>query len=107
MGCILEAFFNVDKGIIYGHKSITETVDGIEVKTVAGGGLLGIQLLGCLLIILWSGGMSAIFFYISNKGGYLRLSEKHEILGGDIKYFAPTEFYGHPNEFDLVETMLK
>jgi len=35
----------------------------------------------------------------------LRLSEKDEILGGDLHYFGPIEFYGHPNDYDLVETM--
>ena len=106
MGCIVLALFDIDKGIYYGKKSITETgPDGEEVKTVAGGELLGIQIAGCLLIILWSGGLSAIFFGISKAMGVLRLSEQDEILGGDLHYFGPIEFYGNPKDYDLVEIM--
>ena len=39
--------------------------------------------------------------------GTLRLSEIEEILGGDLKYFGPKEFYGHPNDYDLAENMQK
>jgi len=60
------AFFNIETGIIYGGKSSTSMVDGEEVKTIAGWELLGIQIAGCIVIILWSGGLSAIFFFISN-----------------------------------------
>lgn len=105
IGCICLAFFNLETGIIYGAKSETTMVDGEEVKTVAGGELLGVQIAGCLIIILWSGGLSAIFFFISKQMDALRLSEKDEILGGDLHYFGPIEFYGHPNDYDLVETM--
>lgn len=105
MGCICLAFFNLETGIVYGGKSSTTMVDGEEVKTIAGWELLGIQIAGCIVIILWSGGLSSIFFFISNQMGALRLSEKDEILGGDLHYFGPIEFYGHPNDYDLVETM--
>lgn len=71
MGCILLAFFDINLGIFYGKKSEGEGDD----KTVAGGELLGIQIAACLIIILWSGGLSAIFFGISHKMGMLRLSE--------------------------------
>ena len=75
MGCITLAFFNLETGIIYGGKTTVEMVDGEESKTIGGGELLGIQIAGCLIIILWSGGLSAIFFFISNQMGALRLSE--------------------------------
>lgn len=72
---------------------------------MAGGELLGIQIASCLIIILWSGGLSAIFFAISKSLGVLRLSEQDEILGGDLHYFGPIEFYGNPKDYDLVELM--
>jgi ammonia channel protein AmtB len=106
MGCILVAFFKIDNGIIYGGKSTSEPgSDGVDVKTVAGWELLGIQIASCLIIILWSGGLSAIFFAISKSMGVLRLTEQDEILGGDLHYFGPIEFYGNPKDYDLVEIM--
>ena len=39
--------------------------------------------------------------------GVLRLSEQDEILGGDLHYFGPIEFYGNPKDYDLVEIMQK
>ena len=72
MGCVVLAFFKIDDGIFYGGKS-SEDEEGN--KTIAGGELLGIQLLGCLMIVLWSGGLSAIFFAVSMKMNALRLSE--------------------------------
>lgn len=37
----------------------------------------------------------------------LRLTEQKEILGGDLYYFGPMEFYGKTEDYDLVETMKK
>lgn len=100
MGCIVLAFFKLEVGIFYGGKTST---DEEGVKTVAGGELLGIQIFGCLMIILWSGGLSAIFFFISMKANALRLSEQDEILGGDLHYFGPIEFDGNPSDYDLAD----
>lgn len=104
MGCIVLAFFRIDDGILYGGKS---SVDDEGNKTVAGAELLGIQIFGCLMIALWSGGLSAIFFLISNKLEVLRLSPQDEILGGDIYYFAPIEFDGVYEDYDLQEHVIK
>merc|ERR1712146_545386 len=98
------AFFNLETGIIYGAKSETTMVDGEEVTLLQEENFSEFKLQG-LIIILWSGGLSAIFFFISKQMDALRLSEKDEILGGDLHYFGPIEFYGHPNDYDLVETM--
>ena len=98
MGCVTLAFFKKDVGILYGGKT---EVDADGNKTIAGGELLGVQLLGCLCIIAWSGGISAIFFFISHKMHSLRLSEMDELLGGDLHYFGPVEFTGKLNEYDL------
>jgi ammonia channel protein AmtB len=93
MGCIMLAFFKIEKGIFYGGKS--------DEDSLGGGELLGIQLLGCLVITLWSGGLSTIFFYISMKAECLRLSEQDEILGGDLHYFGPIQFEGNLSDYDL------
>ena len=53
------------------------------------------------MIILWSGGLSAVFFGITRMFGLLRLSEQDEILGGDLYYFGPIEFEGKPKDYDL------
>lgn len=102
IGCVCLAFFKIDDGIFYGGKSETDEEGN---KTNRGGQLLGIQLLGCLLIMVWSGGISAIFFFISNKMGALRLSEMDELLGGDIHYFAPIAFEGDLKEYDLQDNV--
>ena len=98
MGCVTLAFFKMELGIFYGGK--TET-DDEGTTTIAGGQLLGVQLLGCLLITLWTGGISAIFFIISRMTDTLRLSEMDELLGGDIHYFGPICFEGKLEDYDL------
>ena len=98
MGCIVVAFFKVDYGIFYGGKT---QIDDEGNKTIMGWELLGVQILGCLVIILWSGGLSSIFFLISMKNKALRLSEQDEILGGDLHYFGPIEFEGDLSDYDL------
>jgi hypothetical protein len=100
MGCILLAFFKIDTGIFYGGKSF---VDEEGVKTVAGGELLGVQIFGCLMIALWSGTLSSIFFFLSMKMNAMRLSEQDEILGGDLHYFGPIDFEGNPADYDLAD----
>merc|ERR1712100_269951 len=76
-GCIAIAFFAKDVGIFYGHAD--------------SGKLLGYQIAGCLCIAVWSAGLSAIFFLIVSKMGVFRLSEKDELIGGDLHYFGPKE----------------
>ena len=43
--------------------------------------------------------MSGSFFYISEYSGILKVSEKAEVLGGDLHYFAPIKFQGDITEF--------
>ena len=102
MGCITLAFFKKEDGIFYGGKS---SVDDEGVKSIAGGELLGIQILGCLCIMAWSGGLSVIFFLISKKLECLRLSEMDEILGGDLHYFGPINFVGTLFDYDLASAL--
>lgn len=92
-GVIALAFFNKDMGIFYGHPD--------------SGRLLGAQIVGLLFIIFWVGILSAIFFGISKKFGFLRLSYTDEIIGGDIHYFGPLEFTGNLYQYDVEEGWAK
>jgi ammonia channel protein AmtB len=60
-GTIATAFFKKQDGIFYGGANC--------------GTLLGVQILGCVVVILWSGFFSLLFFSIANKLGILRISE--------------------------------
>jgi len=78
MGCLLVAVFKRDEGLIYG-------ADGC-IK------FFFVQLLGAVAILCWTTLMSGSFFLISEYSGILKVSEKAEVLGGDIFYFAPIKF---------------
>jgi len=92
-GVIAVAFFAKNKGILYG--------------AAGSGKLLGAQCVGCIAIIAWVGILSGLFFYISDRKKYLRLSEGSEIIGGDIHYFGPLEFCGNIYQYDLEEGIQK
>lgn len=92
-GVIALAFFKIDDGIFYGGEN--------------SGKLLGAQIVGLLFIIAWVGILSAIFFLVSKKFGFLRLSYTDEILGGDIHYFGPLEFTGNLYQYDVEEGWAK
>jgi Amt family ammonium transporter len=72
MGVISLAFFKKDVGILYSYKSFH---NDLGEKQVAGFELLLVQLVGSFIIILWSGTISVIYFTISKKMGFLRMSE--------------------------------
>ena len=74
-GIIAVALFSNDVGILYSHPD--------------SGRLLGIQLVGLTCMVSWSGIMSGIFFFVTNKLGVLRLSATEEIIGSDLTYFGP------------------
>lgn len=82
-GIIAMALFHSTKGVFYGGVS--------DDTTVAGGKFLAVQLLGIVCICAWSGGLSAIYFFIFKKMNCIRLNEEEELLGGDIHYFAPIQ----------------
>jgi ammonium transporter, Amt family len=105
MGSIMLAFFKIDDGIFYGGQSYVaySTVSGDDEKVIAGSELLGIQIFGCLMIVLWTGTLCSIFFYTSMRYNWLRLSEQDEILGGDLYYFGPLQFDGNPGDYDLAD----
>ena len=78
-GVLSTSIFQKEKGIIYSS---------------GGWKLLGIQIVGCAVIILWSTSLSYIYFSLVRKFGKLRLTEQQELLGGDILYFAPKVMAG-------------
>jgi ammonium transporter, Amt family len=77
-GCIAIGLFHSEKGLFFG----------------GGGKLLGANALGCLVIAVWTSGISSIYFLTVRHFGHLRLSKSDELLGGDIHYFAPIKFEG-------------
>lgn len=48
------------------------------------GKLLGINVFGSLIIILWTVGLLGPFFFLMKRGGILRISRDDEIIGNDI-----------------------
>lgn len=48
---------------------------------------LGVQLIGCIAIILWSGFWSYMFFSISQKYKVLKYRTQEELIGGDVINF--------------------
>mmetsp|Transcript_12413 Transcript_12413/g.20855 ORF Transcript_12413/g.20855 Transcript_12413/m.20855 type:complete len:258 (+) Transcript_12413:823-1596(+) len=91
MGCIFVAIFKKDEGLLYGAEG--------------SGKLLGVQLLGAISIFAWSFTVTAIFFVIGNALGAVRMTEKDEIMGGDIYYFNSIKFDGKVNQYDLHSVM--
>ena len=92
-GVIALAFFKINDGILYGGEK--------------SGRLLGAQIVGLIFIIGWVSLFSVIFFTISKRLGYLRLSYTDEVLGGDIHYFGPLDFTGHMYQYDIEEGWAK
>jgi Amt family ammonium transporter len=68
-GVLITAFFHEEKGIFYGGEDA--------------GKFLGFQIVGVIVISLWSGLLSLLFFYIASKMNRLRVSNVDEILGLD------------------------
>ena len=65
--------------------------------------------MGAIAIMAWVGLLSFLIFFTMKKFEWLRLDQRHEVLGGDIYYFAPIHFTGDPSyygiENDLNEVM--
>ena len=75
---------------------------GLFCGTVTGGErwkFFGVQLLGMIVIMVWTSLFSVIFFYVSKKLGLLRVSYTTEVLGLDI---AQMDFDSIPHINELV-----
>eukprot|EP00438_Fugacium_kawagutii_P014616 Skav210587 [mRNA] locus=scaffold3272:188870:205213:+ [translate_table: standard] len=62
------------------------------------GSALGANLIMILMIILWSGGLSAIGFFVLMKTGKLRIDEYTEEEGMDSRHHSPPKAYCFPAE---------
>jgi ammonia channel protein AmtB len=77
----------MDYGILYSHQD--------------SGRFLGVELLGCVVFIAWSGIFTAIFFGIAKAFGVLRLTETEELIGTDLTYFGPIQMEKFPVEIEM------
>jgi len=57
------------------------------------GAQLGVQLLGALMITIWSGGFAALFFVPLKAAGLLRVSEEMQTMGLDEAKHSPRSAY--------------
>jgi Amt family ammonium transporter len=57
------------------------------------GASLVAQLMGCVVIPVWTGIFSAIMFVIIKAAGLLRVDEEHEKMGIDNAEFSPKVAY--------------
>lgn len=101
-GCLAIAFFGRTTGDDGKPMGI-----GLFYGAEGSGKLLGYQICGVIVIALWSGGLSAIFFLAMKKMDMLRLSEKDEIIGGDLHYFGPMELDTSLANVDLREGVIQ
>jgi len=75
LGVIVPAIFDTTYGLIY-TGNLRQ---------------LGIQLLGILAIIVWSGGISLIYFYVLKVNNKFRVGLIYEVTGMDILMHGGTD----------------
>ena len=66
---------------------------GIRCTKGIGGTAVGAQLIMILVIVLWSGSLSAMAFFALKKTGMLRISEEVEAAGMDSHHHSPPKAY--------------
>lgn len=69
-GLIACGFFKINNGLFYDNPDK--------------GKFFGVQILGVVMIILWSGGLSFIYFVITKKLGWLKEPWEVQVVGIDI-----------------------
>ena len=62
-------------------------------KSGYGGAAIGAQFILIIMVIIWSGSLSAIAFFILKVTGALRISEEVEDVGLDSHHHSPTKAY--------------
>eukprot|EP00438_Fugacium_kawagutii_P026969 Skav224409 [mRNA] locus=scaffold657:102889:110153:+ [translate_table: standard] len=62
-------------------------------RTGIGGPAIGAQFIMVLMIVLWSGTLSSIGFFVLKKTGLLRISEEVEEVGMDTHHHSPPKAY--------------
>jgi len=98
-GVMACGFFDWGKGFDTYHGwsgfSCMTNEDG-TCQTGIGGKALGVQFGAAFIIILWSGGISAITFFALLKTGKLRVTEDVEDAGMDKAHHSPSKAYSMP-----------
>ena len=89
-GIIATGIFDNSKGLFSGNKKEM-------------GKFFGWQICGMLVIVLWTGVISALYFIILNKFGLLRVKLMEEIIGLDISEMGVDE----PKEFKNMDADLQ
>eukprot|EP00438_Fugacium_kawagutii_P026968 Skav224408 [mRNA] locus=scaffold657:99189:101949:+ [translate_table: standard] len=74
---------------------IDDPVDAVPVHGFCGawGVIAGAQFIMVLMIVLWSGTLSSIGFFVLKKTGLLRISEEVEEVGMDTHHHSPPKAY--------------
>ena len=66
---------------------------GTACQTGYGGSAIGAQFILCIMVILWSGSLSAIIFLLLKLTGTLRISDGVENVGMDEHHHSPPKAY--------------
>jgi len=95
-GCIAAALFDFGAGMDKHHgwstwSAVTWEEDG-ETKNMKTGDALAANICEVLFVIAWSGGLSALAFFILKKIGILRLDEETELMGTDTECASPKAY---------------
>jgi len=95
-GCIAAALFDFGAGMDKHHgwstwSAVTWEEDG-ETKNMKTGDALAANACEVLFVIAWSGGLSALSFFILKKIGILRLDEETELNGTDTECASPKAY---------------
>ena len=67
--------------------------EGTACKTGLGGDAIGAQFALIAMVILWSGTLSGLAFFVLKLTGLLRISEEVEAVGIDTQSHSPPKAY--------------
>ena len=86
LGYICSWFFDINEGVFYGGN----------------GKQIGVQLMGIIVISLWTSFMSFCLFYLLNKFKLLRISKEEEIMGIDWVEHGGKAYHINDDNNDIV-----
>ncbi|CAJ1393440.1 unnamed protein product [Effrenium voratum] len=96
-GLLATALFDWGKGVDHYHGwsgwGCMQTADKSSCQTGIGGTAIGANLIMALVIIAWSGSISALTFALLKWWGALRIDEETEEMGMDAKSHSPAKAY--------------
>merc|ERR1712193_554238 len=95
-GCIAAALFDfgsgTDKHHGWGGFSATSYEEDGETKYMTTGDAIGANLAEVAFVIIWSGGLSFIVFFVLKKAGVMRIDEEVESSGMDSECASPAAY---------------